>query len=166
MYERKKYFKSFKNFRQFASPTGFGYMFSKRIGVTRRLLWCLFIIFGLGYSLHNISESWKFYKTYPTTIKPAFTTEDKLKFPKSWYAFKTNVLTSKFLVTLCPNGVHSKQLVEKHYPAMADVDLAGIYASGYMKSKDIEVLKSIDFDSFLNKTALPFGLLGCRKRFI
>ena len=49
---------------------------------------------------------------------------------------------------------------------MANIDLAGIYASGYMKSKDIEVLKSIDFDSFLNKTALPFGLLGCRKRSI
>ena len=76
-------FQSFNNFRQFASPTGFGYMFSKRVGVTRRLLWCIFIIFGLGYSLHNISASWKFYKTYPTTIKPAFTEEDKLKFPKS-----------------------------------------------------------------------------------
>ena len=82
-------FQSFNNFRQFASPTGFGYMFSKRIGVTRRLLWCLFIIVGLGYSLHNISESWKFYKTYPTTIKPAFTEEDKLKFPKSKFFMVT-----------------------------------------------------------------------------
>ena len=69
----------------------------------------------------------------------------------------------KTLVTLCPNGVHSKQLVQKHYPDMSGVDLAGIYASGYIKNKDVKVLKSIDFDSFLNKTALPFGLLGCRR---
>jgi len=48
---------------------------------------------------------------------------------------------------------------------MNDIDLAGIYASGYINDKDVEVLKSIDFDIFLNKTALPFGLLGCRIRF-
>ena len=48
---------------------------------------------------------------------------------------------------------------------MNNVDLAGIYASGYIDEKDVKVLKSIDFDFFLNKTALPFGLLGCRIRF-
>ena len=56
-------------------------------------------------------------------------------------------------------------MVQEHFPAMNDVDIAGIYASGYIHEKDVEVLKSIDFDSFLNKTALPFGLLGCRIRF-
>ena len=68
--------------KNFAMPAGCGYIFSSNVGVLRRIVWFLFIVAGITYSTFIIFKSWILYSTYPSSIKPAFSAKDILKFPK------------------------------------------------------------------------------------
>ena len=88
----------YNQFHEFASPAGCGYITSRNVGIVRRLIWVVFIvtgqnkstseslmksILGLFYSLYTIYKCADRFMKYPSSIKPAFKTEDVLKFPKS-----------------------------------------------------------------------------------
>ena len=69
-------------------------------------------------------------------------------------------------VTLCANGMHSMQSIEHRFPKLVGTDLTHVYSG--LKEHDkrnqtlLNLLKSVEYDEFMSKSAAPFKLLGCR----
>ena len=58
------------------------FRFSNNVGLLRKVLWLMFTVTGLFYSIRTIQTNWTRYLTYPSSIKPAYDANEAIKFPK------------------------------------------------------------------------------------
>ena len=59
-------------------------IFSDNVGLIRRFLWLIFIVFGSAYSAYNIYKNSIRYFSYPSSIKPLVEEGDLVRFPKGF----------------------------------------------------------------------------------
>ena len=68
------------------------FRFSNNVGLLRKVLWLMFTVTGLFYSIRTIQTNWTRYLTYPSSIKPAYDANEAIKFPKGFKEYFEYVL--------------------------------------------------------------------------
>ena len=87
------------------------------------------------------------FASYPSSIKPAYNTEDALKFPrgKTLIFMTQNCFELTILVTLCTNGAHSLTKIKENFPELSGIDLSILYSGINRRQKGNKTMLSYGF---------------------
>ena len=109
--------KTLKLFTENAAPHGFGYIVShEKVSRKRRVLWFLWIVTCCGVLINHVSLNIRRYLSFPSTIKVNTCFNQSYHFQP---VYLNNHHENHFpQITICPNGIHSRQKIRKHYPKM------------------------------------------------